>query len=256
MHLAIRKPCVAVTLAAAAFSAFAQNNYIPASAPYAETLVVNTKARHKELQKLGLHAVPPGQHEYAIIANIYPEKIGKKSSAGDLAVVTSDKPLCKQDDMEQFYDLKLPASDATGKPFGLNVMEINFKFAKNCEDALAQAVKVREEIQSQIPSVDALFKTAESLKAVQTLPLAIGKTKFDHFGVDLVHHRLFATAEDQHEVLVLDWTSGKLISEIKGVAKPHAVLYRADLDRTLTTRRVIRLWCWIGGITKWRLPGP
>jgi len=235
MHLPLRYPCIAATFAAAAFSAFAQNNYIPASAPYAETLVVNTKAKHKELQKLGLHAIPPGQHEYAIIANIYPEKIGKKSSTGDIDVVTSGKPLCKQNDKEQFYDLKLPASDATGKPFGLNVMEINFKFAKNCEDALAQAFKVRAEIQSQIPSIDALFKTAESLKTVQTLPLAIGKSKFDHFGVDLEHHRIFATAEDQHQVLVLDSTSGKLVSQIKGVVKPHAVLYRADLNRIYVT---------------------
>src|SRR5215831_6234629 len=235
MHLPLRYPCIAATFAAAAFSAFAQNNYIPASAPYAETLVVNTKAKHKELQKLGLHAIPPGQHEYAIIANIYPEKIGKKSSTGDIDVVTSGKPLCKQNDKEQFYDLKLPASDATGKPFGLSVMEINFKFAKNCEDALAQAFKVRAEIQSQIPSIDALFKTAESLKTVQTLPLAIGKSKFDHFGVDLEHHRIFATAEDQHQVLVLDSTSGKLVSQIKGVVKPHAVLYRADLNRIYVT---------------------
>src|SRR5215813_13479976 len=181
MHRSLQNPCIAIILAAAVFSAFAQNNYIPASAPYAETLVVNTKAKHKELQKLGLHAIPPGQHEYAIIANIYPEKIGKKSSTGDIDVVTSGKPLCKQNDKEQFYDLKLPASDATGKPFGLNVMEINFKFAKNCEDALAQAVKVRAEIQSQIPSVNALFETANSLKAIQAVPLAIGKTRFDHF---------------------------------------------------------------------------
>lgn len=235
MYLPFRKPRLAATVAVAALSTFAQNNYIPASAPYAETLVVNTKARHKELQKLGLHAIPPGQHEYAIIANIYPEKIGKKSSAGDIEVVTSGKPLCKQNDKEQFYDLKLPASDATGKPFGLNVMEINFKFAKNCEDALAQAIQVRQEIQAQIPSVDALFGTAESLKTIQTLPLAIGKTKFDHFGIDLEHHRLFATAEDQHEVLVLDSTSGKLVTEIKGIAKPHAVLYRADQDRIYVT---------------------
>jgi hypothetical protein len=235
MHRPFRKTHLAAALAAVAFIASAQSNYIPASAPYAETLIVNTKAKHKELQKLGLHAIPPGQSEYAIIANIYPEKIGKKSSAGDLKVVTGGKPSCQANDKEQFYDLKLPASDAGGKAFGLNVMEINYQFAKSCDDALAQAIKVRDEIQSQIPNVGALYGTAESLKTVQTATLAIGKTKFDHFGIDLAHHRLFATAEDQHEVLVLDAASGKILAEIKGVAKPHAVLYRADLDRIYVT---------------------
>ena len=235
MHPHIRRTQFVACVAVAALPTFAQNNYIPARAPYAETLVVNIKARHKELQKLGLHAIPPGQHEYAIIANIYPDKIGKKSSAGDIEVVTSGKPLCKQNDKEQFYDLKLQAADATGKPFGLNVMEINFKFAKSCGDALSQALKVRDEVQSQIPSADSLFAMAQSLKSVQTQPLTIGKTKFDHFGIDLEHHRLFATAEDQHEVLVLDSSSGKLIGHIQGVAKPHAVLYRADLDRIYVT---------------------
>jgi DNA-binding beta-propeller fold protein YncE len=224
-------------LIAAGANTFAQlpPNYIPVKAPFAQTLIVNTKAKHKELQKLGLHAIPPGQHEYAIIANIFPEKIGKKSSKGDIAVITSAKPECKKNDKEQFYDLKLPISDSKGKPVGLNVMEIKFKFAKDSDDALAQAVKVRDEIQARIPSFDALFETAEALKPVQKEALGIGKTKFDHFGVDLVHNRLFATPEDQHEVLVLDIQSGKLITEIKGVAKPHAILYRSDLDRIYVT---------------------
>ena len=62
------------------------------------------------------------------------------------------------------------------------------------------------------------------------LPVVV-KGSFDHFEVDLKRHRLFATPEDYKAVLVFDTDTGKLIHEIQGVLRPHAVLYRADVDR-------------------------
>ncbi len=57
-------------LAAAVSAALpAQTVYIPVNAPYAQDLLVATKNAHPELQKLGLHAIPPGEENYAIIAN-------------------------------------------------------------------------------------------------------------------------------------------------------------------------------------------
>jgi hypothetical protein len=50
---------------------------IPVNAPYAQNLIVATKAGHPELQKLGLHVIPPDQHDYFIVANAIPNKIGK-----------------------------------------------------------------------------------------------------------------------------------------------------------------------------------
>ena len=67
----------------------AQTVYVPVNAPYAQELVVTVKNAHPELQKLGLHAIPPGQTDYAIIANAITSKIGKKSSPADLTVVRS-----------------------------------------------------------------------------------------------------------------------------------------------------------------------
>ena len=45
----------------------AQTVYVPVNAPYAQSLVIATKNAHPELQKLGLHAMPPGEHVYATI---------------------------------------------------------------------------------------------------------------------------------------------------------------------------------------------
>lgn len=74
------------------------------------------------------------------------------------------------------------------------------------------------------------------LKLVQTLQLSAGvKGNFDHFGVDLKGNRLFATPEDYKAVLVFDLKTGKPIHTIGGIGRPHAVLYREDLNRIYIT---------------------
>jgi DNA-binding beta-propeller fold protein YncE len=76
----------------------------------------------------------------------------------------------------------------------------------------------------------------EPLQLVQTYQLsATIKGHFDHFEVDLKRNRLFSAAEDSKAVLVLDITSGKLTHQIEGLVRPHAILYRADIDRLYIT---------------------
>src|SRR5262249_58278431 len=104
-----------------------------------------TMEAHPELQKLGLHAIPPGFSDYAIIANTFPSKIGKKSSEGDLAVIKSGKPTVKAKEKGKFFDLCLPFDDAKGLRIGIIVMEIPFAFAKSDEEALAKATAIRDE---------------------------------------------------------------------------------------------------------------
>lgn len=58
---------------------------------------------------------------------------------------------------------------------------------------------------------------------------------FDHLAIDLRGHRLFVTPEAYKSVLVLDYTTGKTIHKIVGIGVPHAVLYRADLNRIYVT---------------------
>ncbi len=124
-----------------------QTIYLPVNAPFAQDLVSAEIKAHPELQKLGLHAIPPGQQDYAIIANTFPSKIGKKSSAGDLSVLTSEKSTVKNDEKGKFYDLCLPVSDAAGHTIGITVMEIPYASAKSADDALAKATVVQEEMQ-------------------------------------------------------------------------------------------------------------
>jgi DNA-binding beta-propeller fold protein YncE len=61
------------------------------------------------------------------------------------------------------------------------------------------------------------------------------KGRFDHLGVDLRGQRLFLTAETAHEVLVFDLGTGKFIRAISGIAIPHAIFCREDLNRIYIT---------------------
>jgi DNA-binding beta-propeller fold protein YncE len=81
----------------------------------------------------------------------------------------------------------------------------------------------------------ALAKEAP-LKLIQTFrPDSAIKGHFDHLAADLVHNRLFLTAEDNHSVVVLDLQSGTLVHTIKDILRPHAILYRADLNKIYVT---------------------
>ena len=85
-------------------------------------------------------------------------------------------------------------------------------------------------------TLSALCQPRAPLRLKQTLSLpADVKGHFDHFGVDLKGRRLFVTAEDYRAVLVFDLDTGKQLQIIDGVARPHAVLYREDLNRIYVT---------------------
>ncbi len=79
-------------------------------------------------------------------------------------------------------------------------------------------------------AADSPVKLAQTFK----VPAEV-KGRFDHFGVDLKHHRLFATPEDYKALLVFDIRDGKLLQTVHGIEKPHAVAYREDLDRIYVT---------------------
>src|SRR5229473_3566498 len=84
--------------------------------------------------------------------------------------------------------------------------------------------------------VQARCQGAAPIKLIQTLELpAEVKGNFDHFGIDLKGGRLFATPEGYHAVVVFDLRTGKLVHKIDGIGKPHAVLYREDLNRIYIT---------------------
>jgi hypothetical protein len=115
------------------------------------------KEQHPEVQKIGLHVVPPGLSYAVVIANNLPVKIGQKDSDNDMAVERSGQPKVVRREEGSFYDLYLPIKDASDRPVGMITMEIPFKFASSEENALKNGEAICAEIQHRISSKDALF---------------------------------------------------------------------------------------------------
>jgi len=134
--------------------------YMHVSAPLAQSILVSVKAKHDDIVKLGLHAVPPGAVDNVIIANITPSKIGKKSSAADLQKLAENKPIAVRLDKSQTFDLLIPITDVNGGDLngGFVVMEIPYAKARDEDEALQIGVVVRDEVRAQIPSKAALYQ--------------------------------------------------------------------------------------------------
>jgi len=60
-----------------------------------------------------------------------------------------------------------------------------------------------------------------------------------HFEVDLQKDRLFATPEDFKAVLVLDIGTGKVIAQIDGILRPHAVCNEQTRSDSYDRRRPV-----------------
>ncbi len=136
------------------------STYMHVSAPLAQAVLIRVKAKHDDIVKLGLHAVPPGQTDNVIIANITPSKIGKKSSPVDLSKLAKQTPIAVRVDKDQIFDLLIPITDANGGDLdgGFVVMEVPYAKASNKAEALKIGVAIRDEVQRQIPSKAAMYQ--------------------------------------------------------------------------------------------------
>ena len=136
------------------------STYMHVNAPLAQALVDKVKAHHDDIVKLGIHAVPPGETDNVIIANITRSKNGKKSSATDLEKLATGKPVAVRIEKDQVFDLLIPMTAANGGDLngGFVVMEVPYTKAGNETEALKIGVAIRDELQAQIPSKSALYQ--------------------------------------------------------------------------------------------------
>lgn len=137
------------------------STYMHVHAPFAQSLVEKVKAAHTdEIVKLGIHAVPPGETDNVIIANISPSKNGKKSSSADLEKLAKGQPIAVRLEKDKVFDLLIPMTDAGGRDLsgGFVVMEVPYAKAGNEEEAIKIGVAIRDDMQRQIPSKKALYQ--------------------------------------------------------------------------------------------------
>jgi hypothetical protein len=119
---------------------------------------METLSTHPFLRKLGLHAIAPGQTRSVILANANLTKVGKLTTANDMAAIKDGQTNCKRETDGAYYDMKMPMFDAAGRKIGLLVMEIPFTAATDEADAIRMAESIRREMAARIPNLASLFQ--------------------------------------------------------------------------------------------------
>ncbi|UAK23936.1 hypothetical protein [Sphingomonas nostoxanthinifaciens] len=130
---------------------------IAVSAPNAQALIARVAAAHSDVFLLGLHANVPGTTSNAIIACSDAPRIGKPSSAGDLALIGKTKIVVAKLPAKNVYEVAMPISDAQGRSFGMIVDQMKIAAIKDEVDALQRALALRAEVERGIQSEAWLF---------------------------------------------------------------------------------------------------
>lgn len=150
--------CVSL-LVAAPNSARGQTNKPDSQSPkiYAQKLVNDTLAKHKEVVIMAFHVTPPGQSENVIIASNI-GRIGKKADEDDMRVIDTGESNLEVNKTGNHFEDELPLLDEAGKRIGAVGIVFNYKPGVDKGKLAQQAEKIRDEIAKQIPSKERLFE--------------------------------------------------------------------------------------------------
>lgn len=199
----------------------------PVRAPRAQALIDTLLREHPEIQTIGLHVTPPGLTDNVNIACSKLGKVGKRSAAIDIEVLETGKPSSRMANKGAF-DIGVPIADASGRKLGMIVVVIPAVRAKDKNDAMAQVLKIRDILQSRIPSAESLFVGATLVRApvvmVGQTPLPDVKGDFSRLGVDVAGNKIYAIAPENHSVEVFD-LAGEHLKSIPGTDVPSKVVW-------------------------------
>jgi hypothetical protein len=136
----------------------AQLNAQAAKKIYAQKLLDETLAAHKDVVIMAMHVTPPGKTDNVIIASNI-GRIGKKADEDDLRVIATGKPNLEINKKGDHYEVELVLQDRDGKTIG--AVGIVFNYEKGKEAAYKKkAEEIRDEMKGKIPSLAKLFEPA------------------------------------------------------------------------------------------------
>jgi hypothetical protein len=133
---------------------------------FAQRLVDDALAKHREVIILAMHVTPPGKTENVIIASNI-GRIGKKADEDDLRVINTGKPNLEVNKQGNHFEVELVIQDQSGKTIG--AMGVVFMYREGDDKAAFQkkAEELRDEMRPQIPSVEKLFEVVKSQPATE-----------------------------------------------------------------------------------------
>jgi iron complex outermembrane receptor protein len=126
---------------------------------YAQKLLDETLAKHKEVVIMAMHVTPPGKSENVIIASNI-GRIGKKADEDDLRVIETGKPNLEVNKKGDHFEVELVLQDQSGKTIGAVGIVFNYEKGKEAEFQ-KKAEQVRDEMKEKTPTLAKLFEPAE-----------------------------------------------------------------------------------------------
>jgi hypothetical protein len=126
---------------------------------YAQKLLDETLAKHKDVVIMAMHVTPPGKTENVIIASNI-GRIGKKADEDDMRVIETGKPNLEVNKKGDHFEVELVMQDQSGKTIG--AVGVVFMYEKGKEAEFQQkAEQVRDEIKQKTPTIAKLFERAD-----------------------------------------------------------------------------------------------
>jgi hypothetical protein len=126
---------------------------------YAQKLLDETLAKHKEVVIMAMHVTPPGKTENVIIASNI-GRIGKKADEDDLRVIETGKPNLEVNKKGDHFEVELVLQDQSGKTIGAVGIVFNYEKGKEAEFQ-KNAKQIRDEMKQKTPTLAKLFEPAD-----------------------------------------------------------------------------------------------
>jgi len=114
----------------------------------AQLLVDRTVAKHRDIVRLTIHAIPTGGRESRIIACNIREKIGQRSDPEDLAAMESGKIIVLREGTN--LDVTAPLVDGSGKPIAATGITLRFPVTAKEPEVVAKAKAIADELSTSI----------------------------------------------------------------------------------------------------------
>lgn len=149
---------IVLTLAASSLLSQEQSQSHPQQPnTYAQKLLNDTLAKHKEVVIMAFHVTPPGQSENVIIASNI-GRIGKKADEDDMRVIKTGTSNLEVNKTGNHFEDELPLLDQAGNRIGAVGIVFNYKTGDDKNKLARNAEQVRDEMREQIPSKEKLFE--------------------------------------------------------------------------------------------------
>ena len=116
--------------------------------PDAQAIVDRVAARHPDLVRLTLHAVPAGKTECTQVASTMPERRGKPSDPEDLKAMQTGQQIVL--DEPGAVDVTVPILMKGGKPTAIAGVTLRTAAGASREGLVAKARAIGEELASEV----------------------------------------------------------------------------------------------------------